>query len=135
MKRDKIKESIKEAFDRESLLEMSNLTPKRTGLSVQIWSDHAGILRKKKDKDKRVKVGTNDGYSVSITIELEPQILATSPKLKKLKSGDSIWKNIKSGIDYVARNYDLFLKHYNDTTDEYDDDDLKDDLRKRGEYK
>ena len=33
------------------------------------------------------------------------------------------------------KNYDLFLKHYNSTDEEYDDDDLKEDLRKRGEYK
>ena len=119
-----------------NLYEMANLTPKKTGLSVQIWSDHAGILRKKRDKDKRVKIGTQDGeYSVSVSIEPTPEILATSNKLKKINLGDSIWKSINQGIEYVARNYDLFLKHYEDTEDEYDDDDLKEDLRKRGDYR
>lgn len=135
MNNDRLEESIRLAFEQENIIEMANLTPKRTGLQVQIWSDHAGILRNKRDNDKRVKVGTNDGYSVSVSIENNPRILAQSSKLKSSNKGNPIWSKIKQGIDYVGRNYDLFLKHYEDTKDEYDDDDLKDDLRKRGEYK
>jgi hypothetical protein len=44
-------------------------------------------------------------------------------------------KNIQEAMKYVGRNYDLFLKHWNDTDYSYDEDDLKNDLRKRGEYK
>ena len=44
-------------------------------------------------------------------------------------------KDIEDAIDYVCRNLDLFLKHFKMSAFEYDDDDFKDDLRKRGEYK
>ena len=36
--------------------------------------------------------------------------------------------------NYVVRNLNIFLKHYNSTSFEFNDD-LKDALRKRGEYR
>ena len=118
-----------------SLMEMANLTPKKTGLSVNIWSEHRGIQRNKPDKDGRVKIAYTDDYSVTVSIAPVPRILGTSSKLKKKIQGSSEWKAIKAGIDYVGRNFDLFQKHYSDLTDDFDDEDLFNALRARGEYK
>lgn len=41
---------------------------------------------------------------------------------------------INEAKDYVGRNYDLFLKHYYDVDDVFDDEDLFQALRDRGEY-
>lgn len=43
--------------------------------------------------------------------------------------------DIKEAIKYIGRNYDLFLKNFNDADDSFDDDDLKTELSKRGDYK
>ena len=59
-----------------------------------------------------------------------PKILAST---KNIKQSDI--KKIKEAMDYVGRNYDLFLKHYNDKTNEFDDYDLFMALAKRGDYK
>lgn len=110
--------------ENEIITEMANLTARRTGLpTVTIWSEQKGELRNKPDNDKRVKI-TGPGYEVSVSIEEEPRILAKTKNIK-----------IKEAMKYIGRNHDLFLKHYQSSEDEYDDDDLKDDLRKRGEYK
>ena len=118
-------------FSNEAVFGMANLNPKRTGLSVVIWSDHAGIERNKRDNDARVKIGfPNNGPSVSVSIEEHPKILAKSKNIK-----NSEMNKIEEGIEYVGRNHDLFLKHYNDTSFDFDDEDLYNELRKRGEYK
>lgn len=122
-------------LEREPLTEMANLIPKKSGISVDIWSEHRGIRRNKKDVEPRVKIGLDDTYSISVSIEEKPRILAVSSSLRKKKKGSPEWKKMQEGIDYVGRNADLFLRHYNDTDDSFDDDDLKDELRKRGEYK
>lgn len=43
--------------------------------------------------------------------------------------------DIKEAIKYIGRNYDLFLKNFNDADDSFDDDDLKTELSKQGDYK
>ena len=116
-------------LNEDYICEMANLSPKRTGLSVTIWSDNDGKSRNLQHNDPRVKVG-KENYWVSITIEPDPTIKAQSPNIKK-----SEMKQIMRGIEYVSRNYDLFLKHFNSTNEEFDDQDLMDELRKRGEYK
>lgn len=115
------------------IIEMANLVPKRTGLKVNIWSDHSGVKRNL-PHGVRIKVGKEE-YSVSVTIEREPKILAISPELERKKKGSSEWKDIRAGMSYVGRNCDLFLKHFNDTTDDFDDQDLFNALRERGEFK
>lgn len=118
-------------FCSDSVFGMANLNPNKTGLPVIIWSDHSGISRNKKDNDSRIKIGVNNsGPSVSVTIEQNPRILAKSKNIKK-----SDMKKLQEGIDYVGRNYDLFLKHYQDTSFDFDDEDLFNALRERGEYK
>lgn len=111
------------------LLEMANLNPNKMGLPVAIWSEHSGVLRNNKHKEPRLKIG-NTNYSASVSIEAEPVILSHTHNIKNKELN-----NIKLGMEYVKRNYDLFLKHYMDTDYSFDDEDLIQELRARGEYK
>lgn len=125
------KETVNLIFkeNNEPLFEMANLSPKRTGLSVIIWSEQQGFTRNKPDSTPRFKIqGKN--YELSYSLEEKPQLLAKSGKIKQ-----SDKKDIKEALQYVSKNLDLFLKHFNSTPYEFDDDDLKEELRKRGEYK
>ena len=106
----------KDLNESESLFEMTNLTPKRTGLNVIILSEQNTEIKNKSSKEPKFKIIGKD-YSISC----------------KIKHSDI--KDIEDAIDYVCRNLDLFLKHFKMSAFEYDDDDFKDDLRKRGEYK
>lgn len=119
---------LDELFE-EELFEMANLTPKRTGLNVTIWSDHEGVLGQYKHDGPRIKIGKRGQFSASVSIEKHPKIYTQSKGIRQSGMDD-----IKEAMDYVGRNYDLFLKHFNDTDDSYDDDDLKRDLANRGEY-
>lgn len=111
------------------LIEMANLTPKRTGLKVRIWAESRGVERNKPDNAPRVKLQLGD-KSMYISIESKPKILAKSRNIKK-----SDMLSFNDAILYVGRNSDLFLKHYNDTSDEFDDGDLFLALKERGDYK
>lgn len=113
----------------DSLFEMANLSPKRTGLKVTIWSDNDGISRNLKHNYPRVKIGKNKDWVV-VSIERNPKILSKSSNIKK-----SEMDHIKDGIDYVGRNHDIFLKHFMSNNEEFDDQDLMNALRERGEYK
>lgn len=115
-------------YDSDYIFGMANLSMKRTGLSVIIWSDHGVAARNKKDKRPRFKVGTNDDQ-VSVSLDTF-DILAQTPNIKK-----SVMNNILVGIEYVKRNADLFRKHYYDLDESFDDEDLYNALRERGEYK
>lgn len=124
-----IDETARLITESEILCEMANLSFKSTGLSVDIWSDMGGVDRNKVDKVPRVKVRGAD-FEASVSIEPSPRILA---KTKNLKSSQE--KQIDEAIKYIARNYDLLLKHYNAGWGGYNDDDLKRDLKERGDYK
>lgn len=116
-------------YELDKLCEMANITKKHTQLSLDIWSEHKGVERNKKDKLPRVKVGNKD-FQVSITIEKNPKVLATSKHLKQ-----SELNQIQQAKEYIGSNYDLFLKHYNDIHDEFEDIDLVQALKERGVYK
>lgn len=103
---------------------LSDLTPKRTGLSVTIWSNHGGILNKL-EYTPFVKIGERNEFNVTVTIILD----------KSRSIGELEMLDIKEAIKYIGRNYDLFLKNFNDADDSFDDDDLKTELSKRGDYK
>lgn len=124
-----VNETIRLITENEILMEMANLSPKRTHLQATIWSDNNGVSRNKKDKQPRVKISTSDA-EVSVSIERKPKILAQTKNIKQ-----SDMKKIKEAMNYVGRNYDLFLKHYNDRTNEFDDYDLFMALAERGDYK
>ena len=122
---------IKEAIEinDQHFCEMANITKKRSKLKVDIFSDHAGILRNNTHKEPRVKL-SNSELQISISIEKNPRILACSNNVSKEK----ILRVFKDGIAFVGRNYDIFLKHYMDINDSFDDEDMFNALRKRGEY-
>lgn len=114
----------------EDIHGMANLNPKKTNLPVIIWADHSGVDRAVSHRDSpRIKI-SKDAYSISVSIEENPQILAQSKNIPA-----NIMRELEEGIDYVARNWDIFLKHYLDSDFSFDDDDLKDALRERGDYK
>lgn len=115
---------------REDVFGMANVNPKKSGLKVIMWSDNGGAGANRPHNEPRVKIGKNKSNSVSVSLEPNPRILAKSSHIKK-----SDWDDIDEGIKYVGRNYDLFLKHFNSSDLSYDDEDLFNDLRARGEYK
>ena len=113
-----------------SVFGMANLIPRRTGLNANIWSEHSGILYNFSHVNTpRVKIRSGE-YQVSVTIEDSPRIVARNSN--NPKKSDEI--HVKEAVEYVGRNFDIFLKHYLDKTDEFDDEDLFNALRKRGEY-
>ena len=126
--KDVVEETIRLITENEILIEMANIDTKGSHLQADIWSDHNGISRNKKDKQPRVKIGTSNS-EVSVSIEKEPKILAQTKNIKQ-----SDMKKIKDAMKYVGRNYDLFLKHYNDTNNEFRDIDLFKALAERGDY-
>ena len=125
MKRLIIRDKLTDVFG------MANLIPRRTGLQANIWSEHSGILYNVSHKNNpQVKIKSGE-YQVSVTIEESPQIIVKNTSHPK--KSDEI--HVKEAIDYIGRNYDVFLKHYLDETDDFDDEDLFNSLRERGEYK
>ena len=115
---------------KEDIWAMSNLNPKRTNLPVIIWADHSGVDRAVLHRNSpRIKI-SKDAVSISISIEEYPRILTQSGAISKTDMRD-----LQQGIEYVARNWDIFLKHYQDTDFSFDDDDLKSELRARGDYR
>lgn len=115
----------------QNVFGMANLTPKRTGLACDIWSDHRWCERPVEHNYARVKVGTSD---VEVVVILEPYVHVDSWP-SKTKHSDK--QKIDKAVEYIQDNVDLFLKHFYDThdKDEFDDDDLFDALRDRGVYR
>ena len=114
----------------DAIFGMANINPNRSGLSpIVIWFDHNGVSRNVPHSEPRIKIGVND-WLWDLTIEETPKILAKKPHIKK-----SIERKLKEAAQYIGRNYDLFLKHYNDTDFSFDDEALYQALRERGEYK
>lgn len=109
---------------------MANIPPKRSGIPVNVWSDHGGSGRQVSHRGTpRAKIGYQ-GNEISISIEEKPRILAS--KYKKIPS--DVMKKLETGMDYVGRDYDLFLKHYLDSDDSFDDQDLFNALHERGDF-
>ena len=113
----------------EYIFGMCNLVPKDTRIPADIWSEHKGVSRHKKDKTPGAKVSKGDS-EVSVSIEPKPKILARS---KSISHSDM--KAIKKGIEYIGKNYDLFLDHFNDIDDNFTDLDLMKALASRGDFK
>lgn len=113
----------------DAIFGMANLVPKNTGLKADIWSPHKGGGEKLPHSYTRVKITYGDA-KVSVTVEPKPKIKAQTPNIKH-----SEMKAIKEAMEYVGRNYDLFLKHLNDVDDEFTDLDLMRALSDRGDFK
>ena len=108
---------------------MSNISPKKFGLPCVIWLDDQGIKRKVQHHVPRVKINSS-GYWISVSISENPKILRQDANIPH-----NVMKDMKKGIEYVSRNYDLLLKYNNDVDFSYDIEDLYNDLRSRGELK
>lgn len=126
-------------FNNEELLDTffdltATLSNKRTGLKVDIWSkwNVAEITK----EDPNIIIGRAEywnRYIIVVTISSNPKIIAKTPNITEEQK-----QELEEGIKYVARNYDLFLKHYNnDGNNEtgFDDEDLINALKEKGEYK
>ena len=121
---------MKKLLKKDYIFGMANLSTKRSGLGVKIWSEEGGLHRNTSHNNTpRVKVGNNQ--ELSISIESNPKILAGN--LSKFKHSEQVL--FFGAIEYVGRNYDIFLLHYNSKDEEFDDNDLFNELRNRGEYK
>lgn len=116
-------------LDEDILCEMANLVKSKSGLDVEIWSENKGVLRNVAHSVPRVKLAGD--YRISASIEPSPRILAKPSGV----SMDKAKRDFRKGLEYVGDNYDIFLKHYNDTDDSFDDEDLFNALRERGVYK
>lgn len=121
---------IKYVNEAMNLIEMANITKRKSNLTCDVWSEHSGVLRNNTHSEPRVKL-TKDNTGISVSIEQEPRILA----LPNGQSEDKLRRIFNDGIAFVGRNYDILLKHYLDTDDSFDDEDLFNALRERGEYK
>lgn len=130
----KISKYIPEPTD--SVFGMSDLNLERAGLeNLIIWSDHSGIKRQVSHRDTpRAKIERN-GKTISVSIECHPKILDPDISSWSSNQQEKLIRKYKKAIKYIGRNYDLFLKHYFDTMFEFDDEDLKNALRARSEYK
>ena len=118
-------------YSMSNIFGMSNLNPQKSGLgNIVIWSDHSGITRNVEHNTPRIKLQIDD-MSIVVSISPNPEILSKSKKVTSKAKLNMFSK----GIDYVARNYDIFLNHYNDTDFSFDDEDMFNALRERGEYK
>ena len=117
----------------EDIMAIANVNYKRSGLSCNIWSGGQGCTRNKPDVVPRVKLRKDDDW-ISVSIEEHPRVLAPRGNWRKDFKQDTI-DAFEEGIEYVARNYDLFLAHYNDRDLSFDDEDLFNALRTREEYK
>lgn len=123
---------MKKYIRKTPIMAMASIHKAHTGLKFNIWSDGEGVLRNKSDKLPRVKFIYNN-VEISVTIEPNPRVLRPLSWKKKFKQEEI--KAIEDGLEYVGRNWDILLKHYNDTDGTFDDAALFDELRNRGEYK
>lgn len=120
----------------QKLYEMADLSRKRTGLKVNIWVDHgANNFRTVGHDTNRLKLGIRGDFEVEISLSHNCKIVAYYPNDLFKDKGSNKTKAINEAIKYIKKNQDLFQKCLDDKDEEYDEDDLKDDLRKRGDYK
>ena len=106
---------------------------RKTGLKVDIWSKWGGAYQSKENEQPNIIIGKGEywnRYIIVVTISPTPQIIAKTPNITEEQM-----KELEEGIKYVAKNYDLFLKHYNDKDENFDDEDLFNALIERGEYR
>lgn len=105
-----------------------------TGLKVNIWSKWD--VAETSDEKPNIIIGRGEywnRYIIVVTISSTPKIIAQTPNIT-----DEQKKDLEEGIKYVARNYELFLKHYNNEGNngkDFDDEDLIQALEEKGEYK
>ena len=120
----------------QKLYEMAGLSARRTGLKINIWVDHGGNNFREVGHDtNRLKLGIRGEYEVEISLSQNYEIMSYYPKDLFKDKGSNKTKAIKEAIEYIKRNSDLFQKCLDDKDGSYDEYDLVEDLRKRGEFK
>lgn len=123
-------------FNNEELLDTffdwtATLSNKRTGLKVNIWSKwNVAEITKEVPNIIIGRAEYWNRYIIVVTISSNPKIIAKTPNITEEQK-----QELEEGIKYVARNYDLFLKHYNNDGNYFDDEDLINALKEKGEYK
>lgn len=123
-------------FNNEELLDTffdwtATLSNKRTGLKVDIWSKwNVAEITKEAPNIIIGRAEYWNRYIIVVTISSNPKIIAKTPNITEEQK-----QELEEGIKYVARNYDLFLKHYNNDGNYFDDEDLINALKEKGEYK
>lgn len=109
----------------------ATLSNKRTGLQVDIWSKwNVSEITKEAPNIIIGRAEYWNRYIIVVTISPNPKIIAKTPNITEEQR-----QELEKGIKYVARNYDLFLKHYNNDGNYFDDEDLINALKEKGEYK
>jgi len=95
----------KEFTETINMMEMSNLRPVTTGLSVFIWIDDMGVDRKNKHQSPRLKVAVQraDNFVATISIAEDPEILEGS-----LDQSD--FSKVK---EWIILNYEVLVKQWN----------------------
>lgn len=83
------------------MIEMANVSKNDTGLDYDLWIYSAGIDKKTKHNEPRIKVDVN-GNRIPVSISSNPKIL-TSDKIKG-------FNKIK---DYIIKYENVLLKHWN----------------------
>lgn len=118
-------------YDPHITFGMTVLNPNKSGLPVEIWSAHAGYKINNPYCSKPwVKIGSQNSNYIFVTIEKNPQIIHKSKGIKRKEL-----LNCQTAIEYVSRNRDIFLRHYIDSDNGFDDEDLLQSLRDRGDYR
>lgn len=110
-------------FEKE-FLNACNITSEITNLKVNIWSIHNGIKEHLYYKPK-IKIGIKDKFYIIVILEKNPIIIYKTLDMTK----DEIQK-CKEGLNYVIDNIGLFLKHYQDEKNKFDDNNLINELKK-----
>lgn len=100
-----------------------------TNLDVNIYSIHNGICANKYYKPK-IMIGLKGKYFIIATIEEEPIIIYETLGITQDEQA-----KCQQALRYVQKNIDLFLKHYNDSKDSFNDKDLINSLDKRNVFK
>ena len=112
----------------------ATLSPRITSLKVNIWSKwNVAEITKEVPNIIIGRAEYWNRYIIVVTISSNPKIIAKTNNIT-----DEQKQELEEGIKYVARNYDLFLKHYNNDGNNgagFDDEDLIKALKEKGEYK
>ena len=109
-------------FEKE-FLDACNITSQITGLKVNIWSIHNGNKEHLYYKPK-IKIGQEKSYLI-VVLEESPIIIYQTLDMTEVEL-----ETCKEGLRYVVDNIDIFIKHYQDQKNKFNDNDLINELKK-----
>ncbi|MBO7133468.1 MAG: hypothetical protein J6W06_04850 [Bacteroidales bacterium] len=106
----------------DMLLELSSISQRKTGLDVIVWVQ-TYILQTNQHNTPRIRFQNNTAIkpeikeSIPMSISDEPKILLKSNDLDKISLTT---KQIASIKEWIVRNKDILLKHWNAEITSYD---------------